>query len=183
MPFDEGLDIDTNEDLIAARSRMARGTVVFRICANQRVGSGHLHHCLQLADELADHRLRFLLRDCDAFVADLLDEHGYEHRTESDLRGDLAALADEPAPNLVVNDVLDTSEEEILIERAAGYRVVNVEDLGRGTRFADWVVNALYPVSDDGSVNFAVGPGVRDSSQRVPEFAAKARFASVPSGS
>ena len=171
VPFDEGLDIDTNEDLIAARSRMARGTVVFRICANRRVGSGHLHHCLQLADELADHRLRFLLRDCDAFVAELLDEHGYEHRTESDLLSDLVAMA-EPAPNLVVNDVLDTSEEEVLIERAAGYRVVNIEDLGRGTRFADWVVNALYPVRDDGSVNGSWGPEyatLRSEFQNLPQ--------------
>ena len=171
VPPDEGLDIDTNEDLIAARSRMARGTVVFRICANQRVGSGHLHHCLQLADELADHRLRFLLRDCDAFVAELLDQHGYEHRAESDLAGDLAALA-EPGRNLVVNDVLDTSEEEVLIERAAGYRVVNVEDLGRGARFADWVVNALYPVGNDGSVNFASGPEyatLRSEFQNLPQ--------------
>ena len=171
VPFDEGLDIDTNEDLIAARSRMARGTVVFRICANRRVGSGHLHHCLQLADELADHRLRFLLRDCDAFVAELLDEHGYEHRTESDLENDLVALAG-PASNLVVNDVLDTSEEEVLIERAAGYRVVNVEDLGQGTRFADWVVNALYPVRDDGSVNCSWGPEyatLRSEFQDLPQ--------------
>jgi CMP-N-acetylneuraminic acid synthetase/spore coat polysaccharide biosynthesis predicted glycosyltransferase SpsG len=171
VPTDEGLDIDTNEDLIAARSRMARGTVVFRICANQRVGSGHLHHCVQLADELADHRLRFLLRDCDPFVAELLDQHGYEHRTESDLAGDLEALA-EPGPILVVNDVLDTSEEEVLIERAAGYRVVNVEDLGRGARFADWVVNALYPVVNDGSVNSAWGPGyatLRSEFQNLPQ--------------
>lgn len=171
VPPDEGLDIDTNEHLIAARSRMARGTVVFRVCANQRVGSGHLHHCVQLADELADHRLRFLLRDCDPFVADLLDQHGYEHRTESDLASDLAALA-EPGPNLVVNDVLDTSEEEVLIERAAGYRVVNVEDLGRGARFADWVVNALYPVANDGSVNFAWGPEyatLRSEFQNLPQ--------------
>lgn len=171
VPFDEGLDIDANEDLIAARSRMARGTVVFRIRANRRVGSGHLHHCVQLADELADHRLRFLLRDCDAFVAELLDEHGYEHRTESDLLSDLVALA-EPAPNLVVNDVLDTSEEEILIERAAGYRVVNIEDLGPGARFADWVVNALYPVSDDGSVNCSWGPEyatLRSEFQNLPQ--------------
>ena len=53
-------------------------------------------------------------------MPELLDEHGYEHRTESDLESDLAALAG-PAPNLVVNDVLDTSEEEVLIERAAGF--------------------------------------------------------------
>jgi CMP-N-acetylneuraminic acid synthetase/spore coat polysaccharide biosynthesis predicted glycosyltransferase SpsG len=171
VPFEEGLDIDTNEDLIAARSRMARGTVVFRICANQRVGSGHLHHCLQLADELADHRLRFLLRECDPFVPELLDKHGYEHRTESDLESDLAALAG-PAPNLVVNDVLDTGEEEVLMERAAGFSVVNIEDLGRGTRFADWVVNALYPVSDDGSVSSSSGPKyatLRSEFQSLPQ--------------
>ena len=160
VPSDEGLDIDTNDDLIAARSRMARGTVVFRVCANQRVGSGHLHHCVQLADELADHRLRFLLRDCDPFVAELLDQHGYEHRAESDLAGDLEALA-APGPNLIVNDVLDTSEEEVLIERAAGYRVVNIEDLGRGTRFADWVVNALYPVGTTGRSTSPGAPSTR----------------------
>ncbi|MEK6325949.1 MAG: hypothetical protein AABM66_00275 [Actinomycetota bacterium] len=171
VPLGEGLDIDTSEDLIAARIRMAQGTVVFRICANHRVGSGHLHHCLQLADELADHRLRFLLRDCDAFVPELLDEHGYEHRTESGLGKDLGALA-ERAPKLIVNDVLDTSEEEVLIERAAGYRVVNVEDLGRGTRYADWVVNALYPVSDDGAVDSSWGPEyatLRSEFQHLPE--------------
>ena len=89
-------------------------------------------------------------------MAELLDQHGYEHRAESDLAGDLAALAG-PGANLVVNDILDTSEEEVLIERAAGYLVVNVEDLGPGARFADWVVNALYPVSDT-AANVSPGP-------------------------
>jgi CMP-N-acetylneuraminic acid synthetase/spore coat polysaccharide biosynthesis predicted glycosyltransferase SpsG len=152
---DEGLDIDTTEDLIAARSRTSKGTVVFRLCANREVGSGHLHHCLQLADELADHRLRFLLRDCDPFVGELLSAQGYEHRDESALAADLSALAG-TGPNLVVNDVLDTTEEEILVQRAAGFKVVNVEDLGPGARFADWVVNALYPIPD--GVATAWGP-------------------------
>jgi CMP-N-acetylneuraminic acid synthetase/spore coat polysaccharide biosynthesis predicted glycosyltransferase SpsG len=143
----EGLDIDTAEDLIAARGHMARATVVIRLRANHRVGSGHLHHCLQLADELADHRLRFLLRDCDPFVAELLHRYGYEAREERDLADDLRQLAG-PGRNLVINDVLDTEEDEILAERIAGFRVINVEDLGPGARFADWVVNALYPIRD-----------------------------------
>ena len=77
-PPGEGLDIDTNEDLVMARRRLETGNVVFRVRANARVGSGHVHHCLHLADELADQRLTFLLSDCDAFVAELLDGHGYE---------------------------------------------------------------------------------------------------------
>ncbi len=174
LPFEvdeaEGLDIDTTSDLIAARSRMARGTVVFRLRANRRVGSGHLHHCLQLADELADHELRFLLRDCDEFAADVLARYGYEWRDERDLASDLRELAGS-GPNLVVNDVLDTEEEEILVERAAQYRVVNVEDLGPGTRFADWVVNALYPVQE----------GARDHASWGPRFATlRSEFLDLP---
>jgi CMP-N-acetylneuraminic acid synthetase/spore coat polysaccharide biosynthesis predicted glycosyltransferase SpsG len=154
---EEGLDIDTDDDLMAARSRTARGTVVFRLRASREVGSGHLHHCLQIADELADHRLRFLLRDCDPFVAELLSSQGYEHQDETEVGADLRALAGE-GPNLVVNDVLDTTEAEVLAERAAGFKVVNVEDLGPGTRFADWVVNALYPVQDGAVTHSAWGP-------------------------
>ncbi len=161
LPFEveveEGLDIDTAEDLIAARMSLARGSVVFRVEANRKVGSGHLHHCLQLADELADHELRFLLRDCDEFVPELLDRYGYRWREERDLSADLRELSG-PGPNLVVNDVLDTEEQDILAERALGFKVVNVEDLGPGARFADWVVNALYPIGDDAGEGSAWGP-------------------------
>jgi CMP-N-acetylneuraminic acid synthetase/spore coat polysaccharide biosynthesis predicted glycosyltransferase SpsG len=153
----ESLDIDTNDELVIARRRLEQGKVVFRVQANYRVGSGHVHHCLQLADELADQRVEFLLRDCDEFVESLVSEHGYSFRAETDLASDLVDLAG-PGPNLVVNDVLDTSEEEVLIERTAGYRVVNVEDLGPGARVADWVVNALYPVSNGAAGHVASGP-------------------------
>ncbi len=155
---DEGLDIDTTEDLVAARSRTSRATIVFRLCANREVGSGHLNHCLQLADELADHRLRFLLRDCDPFAGDLLSHHGYAYREESDLVADLAELAPGDGPKLVVNDVLDTTEAEVLAQRSAGFKVVNVEDLGPGARFADWVVNALYPIQDGAVTQSSWGP-------------------------
>ncbi len=91
VPSDEALDIDTVEDLVVARRRLERGTVVFRVRANAAIGSGHVHHCLQLADELADQRVRFLLRDCDPFVGDLVTEHGYDYDTETDLATDLVA--------------------------------------------------------------------------------------------
>lgn len=157
-PPDEGLTIESNEDLVLARRRIGRGTVVFRLRANARVGSGHIYHCLQLADELADQQLCFLLVDCDPFVATLIEEHGYPHRAETDLARDLDALAsDGVGPKLVVNDVLDTSEREVLAQRAAGYRVVNVEDLGPGARLADWVVNALYAPDETAGVHVSTG--------------------------
>ena len=157
-PREEALGIEDNEDLVLARRRVERGTVVFRLRANARVGSGHIYHCLQLADELADQHLRFLLVDCDPFVHELIEEHGYEHRTECDLAADLEAIAGGEGARLVVNDVLDTTAREVLVQRAAGFRVVNIEDLGPGSRFADWVVNALYPIDETSKSNIVSGP-------------------------
>jgi len=155
-PAEESLDIDTNDDLALARRRYEQGTVIFRLRANRRVGSGHVYHCLQLADELADQRLVFLLHDCDSFVEGLVDEHGYPWRRQSDLATDLRELAGS-AGNVVVNDVLDTTEQEVLVERTAGFRVVNIEDVGPGAKLADWVVNALYPIGDGSNGNAAAG--------------------------
>jgi spore coat polysaccharide biosynthesis predicted glycosyltransferase SpsG/CMP-N-acetylneuraminic acid synthetase len=156
--LEESLDINTTEDLVVARRRFEQGTVIFRLRANSRVGAGHIYHCLELADELADQRLRFLLRDCDPFVEALVTEHGYSFRTETDLAADLGVLAG-PGRNLVLNDVLDTTEREVLVERAAGFSVVNIEDLGPGARLADWVVNALYPIENGNGNGVAASGG------------------------
>lgn len=153
---EESLDIDNNDDLVEARRRIEQGTVVFRIRANQRVGSGHVHHCLQLADELADQRLVFLLKDCDAFVRELLEEHGYQSHVEGDLAKDLDLLQG-ATRNLIVNDVLDTTEPDVLLQRRSGWKVVNIEDLGPGARLADWVVNALYPVDNGAGGHVVTG--------------------------
>jgi CMP-N-acetylneuraminic acid synthetase/spore coat polysaccharide biosynthesis predicted glycosyltransferase SpsG len=156
LPAAESLDIDTSEDLLIARTRAERATVVFRLTANRTVGSGHLYHCMQLAQELDEHRLVFLLRDCDPFVAATLSATGYEVVEETVLAADLERLAI-TGPRLVVNDVLDTTVEDVLAQRAAGYAVVSVEDLGEGARYADWVVNALYPLDSESAEHVVSG--------------------------
>lgn len=146
LSHDEGIDIDSYDDLRAARRIAEQGRIVFRISANWEVGSGHLWSCLALAEELSEHDCAFLLWKCDPFVTEMLDARGYRwiHGTD-DLRGDLEALRNGSKRNLLVNDMLDTTEEDVLIARTVGYKVVNVDDLGPGARFADWVVNPLYP--------------------------------------
>ena len=49
-------------------------------------------------------------------------------------------------PDLVINDILDTSEQEILILKDTGIRVVNFEDLGSGAVCTDLTINELYDV-------------------------------------
>ena len=147
VPAREGLDIDTFDDLAAARAHFDRGTVVFRLTANRVVGSGHLHHCLQLAQELQDQQVVFLLRDSDEFAHAAVADAGHDFFVESNLVEALREIAVE-GPRVLVNDVLDTQDSDVLLPKALGYAVVNIEDLGPGARYADAVINALYAVKN-----------------------------------
>jgi spore coat polysaccharide biosynthesis predicted glycosyltransferase SpsG len=122
--------------------------VILRITANREVGGGHLYHGLELAEELEDQDIVFLLKGCDPFVAEMIAERGHHAREERSLGDDLAELAADGA-SVLVNDILDTHEDDVLIARWLGMQVVNIEDLGPGARHADWVVNALYPAHSD----------------------------------
>jgi spore coat polysaccharide biosynthesis predicted glycosyltransferase SpsG len=51
-------------------------------------------------------------------------------------------------PNIVINDILDTSYEYMCKLNEMGYFTVNFEDLGIGSKYADIIINALYERTD-----------------------------------
>jgi CMP-N-acetylneuraminic acid synthetase/spore coat polysaccharide biosynthesis predicted glycosyltransferase SpsG len=142
-PEEEYLDIDTIEDLRIARARFARGLVVFRLTANIKVGSGHLFHCLQLAEYLDHHQVFFILKDCDQFAHEVLEKSGWNFQKETNFVSELTQFSSIKR-KVLINDILDTDESDVLQAKQNGYSVVNIEDLGGGAKFADVVVNALY---------------------------------------
>ena len=48
-------------------------------------------------------------------------------------------------PDVIVNDILDTSTYYIKSLKKLKYKVINFEDLGDGCKYADVVINAIYP--------------------------------------
>src|SRR4029078_10552353 len=63
----------------------------------------------------------------------------------SQKRERVEAGVDDIAPDLVINDVLDTSVTYVEALKRGGRLVVNFEDLGPGAAHADLVINAIYP--------------------------------------
>jgi CMP-N-acetylneuraminic acid synthetase/spore coat polysaccharide biosynthesis predicted glycosyltransferase SpsG len=139
----ESLDIDTVEDLYIARLRLNRGLVVFRITANSTVGTGHMHHCLQLAEQLDNHEILFLLKECDDFAEQTLKRVGWKYKIENDFLSDLKSVTGF-SNRVLINDVLDTQVTDVLLAKQENFSVVNIEDLGPGATYADVVINALY---------------------------------------
>jgi spore coat polysaccharide biosynthesis predicted glycosyltransferase SpsG len=164
---DESEDIDTVSDLRRVQEICDRGLVIFRLTANKTVGSGHLFHCLQLAEQLDHHKILFVLKNCDDFVAELLREQGRDFEIEIELEDVLRSYASFDK-KIVVNDILDTERSEILLEKFYGFKVLNIEDLGDGAEYADLVVNALYHQTS-ASPNSKTLSGPRYATLR-PEF-------------
>ncbi|MFH1843260.1 MAG: NTP transferase domain-containing protein [bacterium] len=140
----ESIDIDDNFDWWLADKSLRRRRIVFNIIGNPQQGLGHVYRALTLADHLIDHELLFLTNNRSQLAADMVRDRFYP--VEMVAPGEeLGYLLANP-PDLLINDVLETSEWFVSAIKGAGSRVINFEDLGRGSRQADRVINAMYDV-------------------------------------
>ena len=142
VPAAEAHDIDTPDDLEAARRTLGRKRITISLAASKSLGAGHLFRCLSIGEELAHHDLRFALGDAPNWAFDRVQQAGFRPGFWYE-------------PDLVISDALDTTAEQVAGWKAKGAKVVTLEDLGDGSGFADLVVNELY---DDRRPNVESGP-------------------------
>ncbi len=146
----EAWDVDTWADLEGLRSQAEAKTILFRVTANNLVGTGHLRRCLLLANELQNHDISFHLVDSNEWAKSVVEDAGWQ-------TGFVVA-------DLIINDTLDTTLADMLEMKGWARHVVTLEDRGSGTRHADLTINALYP---QGAVRELAGPKYADLR---PEF-------------
>jgi len=142
----EGLDIDTYEDWARAEFWSNRIRIFIRVDGSKDMGFGHLYRALALAQNLTAHEVFFVTKESGEFQIgqDFLSKHHYPLLKIKD-QADFLELIDQYNPEIVINDILDTQEEYVRKLKKRNLFVVNFEDLGSGNRFADVVINDLYP--------------------------------------
>lgn len=140
---EESVDIDNYEDWWIAENYLQKKKIAIVVNAYRKIGTGHVYRCLSIASKLVFHEVLFLLDEQHDLGINIVDNYNYTYRTY-DGDDDLLNILREYNPQVVVNDILDTSEEYILSLKNEGYFVVNFEDLGTGTNVADVVFDALY---------------------------------------
>ncbi len=127
----EAWDIDTWADLEGLRSQAESKSILFRLTANNLVGTGHLRRCLLLANELQNHDISFHLIDSNEWAKSVVENAGWD-------TGFVVT-------DLIINDTLDTTEQDMLEMKHWSPLVVTLEDRGHGVLHADLIINALYP--------------------------------------
>jgi spore coat polysaccharide biosynthesis predicted glycosyltransferase SpsG len=138
------VDVDTLDDLAAARQWMGGGQVVFRVDATREHGSGHLHRALTLADEL-QHLRPSIIGQLDDWAQRMCAARGVP-----------TALITGAFPDVVVIDTPFPHDREVAEFASDGATVVLFEHDGPACRYADLVVNELLAVGSLAGPRYSV---------------------------
>ncbi|MDH7578557.1 MAG: UDP-2,4-diacetamido-2,4,6-trideoxy-beta-L-altropyranose hydrolase [Bacillota bacterium] len=143
LDFPENIDVDNWHDLVLVEACLKRKRIAIRTDGDRNMGLGHVYRMLTLAKRLWNHEVMFFMDAQKPLGVKKVESECLPVRTfTSD--DELFDLLRKYAPDIVINDILDTETTYIATLKSLGCRVVNFEDLGQGARLADIVINALY---------------------------------------
>lgn len=139
----EEVDIDTFEDFNLCEYYLKRKHVVFVVTGNKKVGLGHVYRTLLLANDIVNHKVTFIVDDDSDMAFNKIQTNNYDVKIQKSpkLIDDIIKIN----PDIIINDILDTQKDYIEKLKKLDFKIINFEDLGEGSRYADVVINAIYP--------------------------------------
>ncbi|EEM93319.1 cytidylyltransferase domain-containing protein [Bacillus thuringiensis] len=139
---EESIDIDSYTDWWVAEKLLKRKKLIIRVDGYREIGLGHIYRTLTLAHNIFDHEVIFLMDKKYDLGIKLIEKQNFKIEF---FEQDPLPKIREISPDIIINDILDTSTDYMLKLKNMGIKVFNFEDLGPGAEYADGVFNALYP--------------------------------------
>jgi CMP-N-acetylneuraminic acid synthetase/spore coat polysaccharide biosynthesis predicted glycosyltransferase SpsG len=143
VPYDTSFDIDNFADLYLCEAMLMRKKIIFTVVGYAEVGLGHAFRSVMLANELVQYDLLFVCEERSDLAIEYIKSHNYS--VEIAKNGKLADVVIKNKPDLIINDILDTSVGYMEMFSNRAISTVNFEDMGQGHELANVVINALYP--------------------------------------
>lgn len=174
------LEIESYQDWWVCEKLLNRKRLIFRVIGNKQNGMGHIYRALSLAHEITDHEILFVCDTENSVAVNKLT--GYDYWLGIYEPDQVVDKIIELKPDLVVNDILSTTEADILPLQETGIKVVNFEDLGKGAKLADLTINELYDEPQYDSKNSFWGSQyffVRDEFDEAKPHRFKKRVGSI----
>jgi len=147
------IEIENYQDWWICEKILQRQRIVFNVIGSLEIGMGHIYHSLALAHEITDHEIIFVCDEQYEIAVEKIALMDYKVISTSDTTQTIINLK----PDLVINDVLDTDSAYMQTLKQNDIKVVNFEDLGDATKYADLVINELYDVPQKEGDNFLWG--------------------------
>jgi len=141
----ESLNINEWDDwYLAERALTPQLKIAFVVDGDEKIGLGHIYRGLAMMGAFANRgEFIFLCSQSGGLGVELLTRSGALVQLYKDA-DELISMIIKMNPDIVINDILDTTAKYIGSLKDLGLFVVNFEDLGNGSLAADLVINALY---------------------------------------
>lgn len=139
----QDIDIDNYNDWNLCEYILKKKKILIVVAGNETIGLGHVYNTLILANDILNHDIEFLVKSDSDLAYRKIASNNYKvyKQNNENILIDIFELN----PDVVINDILDTEREYVEKIISKGIKCVNFEDLGEGTRFANLVINAIYP--------------------------------------
>ena len=145
IPHEKAVEIENYQDWWVCEKLLRRKLIVFNVVASSQIGMGHIYRSLTIAHEINDHEIIFTCNEKYNMAVEKIASTDYKvisYKNQEEIL-DLK-------PDIVINDVLNTSGSFIQKLRENNIKVINFEDLGDGSAFTNYTINELYesPILD-----------------------------------
>ena len=150
---EKSIEIENYQDWWICEKVLQRKRIVFNVIGNIEIGMGHIYHSLALAHEITDHEVIFVCDEQYKIAVDKIASMDYKVIATNDIINTILELH----PYMVINDILNSDENYIKTLKKNSIKVVNFEDLGGGSKYADLVFNELYDIPQIEGENYRWG--------------------------
>ncbi len=140
---EESITIDDFKDWWTVETIIQRKKIAIVVNANNEIGTRRLDNCLAFASKLVSHEFLFILDENHKLGQNLVEKFGFNFKIYNG-HDAIYNILDEFGPQIVINDVSDTTEEYMSYLKNKGYFIANFDDLGVGSNFANVVFDSLY---------------------------------------
>ncbi len=148
VPEIECVDIDTPQDWWVAEKELTKKNIIIKVEGYNEIGTGHIFRGLKLAYNLIDHNVHFVISEKSDIGIQKLEESYFPFFIIKN-DDEIVDIIKKFNCDILINDMLNTSEDYIRKCKSTGVRVINFEDLGEGAKLADAVINDLYEKQND----------------------------------
>jgi len=139
----EALSVNSYHDFAKLEKLITQRRILVRVDGSNSIGLGHVYNMLTILNHFRDDEILIVMHNKKNLGFEKFKENLYKIKfikNNSEFLKTISIFN----PDIIINDILDTSKSYIKHLKQNGIFVVNFEDLGLGRKYADLVFNPIY---------------------------------------
>ena len=122
---------------------LSRKKILVRIDSGIKIGMGHVYNMLTILNHFRNDEILIVMQKNRNLGSHKFKENLYNVKSFS-TNSELKKIIDDFKPNIIFNDILNTTENYMKNLKKFNSMIVNFEDIGNGRKFANLVFNPIF---------------------------------------